>query len=105
MREGQLPEPPQCTPWCRTPGSGWDVSVGSVTKTCRCVIESAPDEDGEPFTVSLERFARVEGDRVYVEEPRIQLPSGSRYRPDAVAFICETIGRAVDVLDAPARVA
>lgn len=66
-------EAPQCTSWCETTHDGWDETGPDITKTCTCTRRVTDDLDGQPVTVTLERFATVDYGAVTINAPEVRV--------------------------------
>jgi hypothetical protein len=94
-------EAPCCPPWCQEHADGdtWEVHPGSVTKTCRRVIEC--DGGAE---VEVERFASIEDNQLLIEWATVQARCGDDPLDTIAALtLAETIIRAVEMIEAPHR--
>ena len=89
---------PACPSWCPDAPHGWAVDTFATVKVCSAASVVTTDEDGEPVTVTLDRFASYDArDGLEVDAPTIWVDVRERLSADAAlalaAALVEAAGR------------
>jgi hypothetical protein len=83
--------PPDCPPWCESDHDGWTERSGTITKTCTRSRPAMHDLDGQPVTVTLERFADLDAGHVEVAEPQVTVEVHGALSPLAAVRLSRTL--------------
>lgn len=97
QRYDELPEPPECPPWCRvTHETRWDMHPGVTDRVCRRIVQTAADAE-----IMLQRYASVEDGQVQVEAPTIEVHAPQAMYGWDAAQLADTLARVVDIMAEP----
>ena len=98
--------PPICTPWCSVHPEGpqWEECPSGFTVTCRRVIQCEESGDGNPVTITLERFARYGEGRLLVDPVTVQVYATGDITPEDAKRLGYTLIRAAELAHEPIAV-